>query len=173
MRNKIAVIYKSKYGATKRYAEWIADELKAELFEHKSVSPQQLSDNDIVIYVGGLYAGGIAGAGLVVKNPVQNLVVFTVGLANPMNTDYTEIIKRSGLPAQTRLFHFRGGIDYSKISFVHKTMMAMLKKTTLDKKSAAELTDEEKLFIDTYGKKVDFTDKATIKPLVDYVTGGE
>lgn len=31
--NNIIVIYKSKYGSTKRYAQWIAEETKADFFE--------------------------------------------------------------------------------------------------------------------------------------------
>jgi flavodoxin len=169
--DKIAVIYKSAYGATKRYAEWIADELGAELLERKAVSKPHLAGYDIIVYGGGLYAGGIAGVDLLVKNPVKNLVVFTVGLANPVNTDYSAIMKRSGLPAQTAVFHFRGGIDYSRLNLVHKAMMSMLKKTAFDKKPYDELSDEEKLFVDTYGGKIDFSDRASIKPLVEYVRG--
>ncbi len=31
------------------------------------------------------------------------------------------------------------------------------------------LSDEDKLMLDTYGKKIDFSDQRTIKELVDYV----
>ena len=68
MKN-IAVIYKSYYGTTKRYAEWIADELNVSLFEASDIKPAQLLDYDVVIYGGGLYAGGIIGSKLVEKNP--------------------------------------------------------------------------------------------------------
>lgn len=30
--NKIVVVYKSKYGTSKRYAKWIAEETRADLF---------------------------------------------------------------------------------------------------------------------------------------------
>jgi hypothetical protein len=52
----------------------------------------QLQDFDVVIYGGGLYAGGIIGSKLVTKNPCKSLVLFTVGLADPLITDYSEII---------------------------------------------------------------------------------
>ena len=48
-------------------------------------------------------------------------------------------------------------------------MMAMLKKVTA-KKAEDKLTDEEREFLDTYGDKVDFTDKNTIVPLVKYIS---
>jgi hypothetical protein len=36
-------------------------------------------------------------------------------------------------------------------------------------KAESELSGEDKLFLATYGGKMDFTDIETIKPLVDYV----
>lgn len=169
---KIAVIYKSNYGTTKQYATWIAEALGAELFERNAVSPEMLAQFDMVIYGGGLYASGILGINLVTENPCKKLVVFTVGLANPSLTDYSAIIEKN-LPAELRscvkVFHLRGGIDYGTLGIMHRGMMAMMKKMTIGKKAYDELTDEGKAFIDTYGKKVDFTNRQTILPLVQYV----
>jgi hypothetical protein len=67
------------------------------------------------------------------------------------------------------VFHFRGSIDYKKISFVHRGMMAMLKKMTVDKKNPDEWTADDKLLVNTYGGKVDFTDRTTIEALVEHV----
>ena len=41
---------------------------------------------------------------------------------------------------------------------------------TMKKKGYDNLSDEEKLMLDTYGKKIDFSDQSTIKVLVDYVS---
>ena len=67
-------------------------------------------------------------------------------------------------------FHFRGGIDYSQLNFIHTMMMNMLKKMLL-KNGYEKLRQEDKEFLDTFGKQVDFTDKSTITPLIDYVKG--
>ena len=47
-------------------------------------------------------------------------------------------------------------------------MMNMLKKMLL-KNGYDKLRQEDKEFLDTFGKQVDFTDKSTITPLIDYV----
>ena len=170
--NNIAVIYKSKYGSTKQYAEWIADELNATLFEAVSVKPSQLLDFDTVIYGGGLYASGINGVKLVIKNPCKLLVVFTVGAADPNTTDYSEILHKNFTQEflqKIKVFHLHGGIDYTRLTSIHKIMMAMVKRTRVDNKPQEKRTGEDKIFLETYGKEFDYKDKATIKPLVEYV----
>lgn len=171
MSNKILVAYTSKYGSTRRYAQWIASALNADLFAAKEVAPRILSQYDVVIYGGGLYAGGIAGVKLVTQNPCKNLIVFTVGLADPNSTDYSKIIHTNFTPAllaKTKFFHLRGGIDYKTLGPVHKTMMAMM-KGMIQGKPESERDIEDKEFLDTYNAKVNFEDKQTIDPVIAYV----
>ena len=169
--SRIAVIYKSQYGTTKQYAEWIAEALEAKLFEASDIKPVQLMDFDVVVYGGGLYAGGVIGAKIVTKNPCKSLVLFTVGLADPKITDYSEIVEKTlshEQLAKTKVFHLRGGVDYSKLGLVHKGLLAMVKNAA-EKKPLNERTGDDHGLIETYGKKVDFTDKSTIEPLIAYV----
>lgn len=171
--NNIAIIYKSKYGTTKRYAEWIAQELNATLMEASQVKPSQLQSYDIVIYGGGLYASGILGLKLVTENSCKRLVVFTVGLAKPEITDYSSILEKNLPPElleKTKVFHLRGGIDYQNLSIVHKVLMAMMKKM-VTKNAGKEVSGEEQAFLETYGGKVDFTDKKSIEPILVFVKG--
>lgn len=173
MSKKILVAYTSKYGSTRKYAEWIASALNADLFPSQTVKVKTLSQYDVVIYGGGLYAGGIAGVKLVTHNPCKNLIVFTVGLADPHTTDYSTIINKNftpGLLAKTKFFHLRGGIDYKKLSPVHKVMMAMM-KSMIQKKPESEREAEDKEFLDTYNSKVNFEDKQTIDSIIAYVKG--
>lgn len=100
------------------------------------------------------------------------MIIFTVGLAS---TDDKEIFKpileknfTEEMREKMKFFHLRGGIDYKRLNFIHKSMMAMLKKMVA-KKKPEELTEEDKMMLDTYGDKVDFTDIKTIEPLVLYV----
>jgi len=54
--NKTVVIYESKYGYTRRYAKWIAEELSCPVYERKRFRPQDFSRYQVIIYGGGLYA---------------------------------------------------------------------------------------------------------------------
>ena len=160
MNKRIIVVYKSIYGATSTYAAWISQALDARLAQSKEVTPGELGEYDVVVYGGGLYAGGIAGVKLVAKAPYKNLVIFTVGLADPGATNYSSIIDRLSpeLRAKARFFHLRGGIDYKRLNLIHKVMMAMKKREIL-KKPESELTGESREFLETYGRQINFCDK--------------
>ena len=69
---------------------------------------------------------------------------------------------------QIKVFHLRGAINYAKLGPVHKAMMAMLHKM-LSKKEPQSLRNEDKQMLATYGKVVDFTNRAAISPLIQYV----
>ena len=167
----IAVIYKSKYGSTKQYAQWIANELDCQMFERSDISPKELSQFDLVIYGGGLYAGAIDGVGLVAKNPPKQFIVLAVGLTSPETLNHADILNRNipqNLRTQTKLFYLRGVLDYERLKFFHKLGLKVL-KTMLSKKTPETRTEDEKMMIEAVGEKLDFTDKDSIAPIVEYV----
>jgi menaquinone-dependent protoporphyrinogen IX oxidase len=164
------ILYKSKYGTTKRYAAWIAKALSADLYDIKDISTDIINEYDYAVLGGGMYAGSVLGANLIEKIKCKQIVLFTVGLADPVTTDYSGQINRmfpNGAPENVKIFHFRGGINYNNLSFVHKTMMRMLVKTV---KKKFVLSDEEKLFLSSYGSEIDFCDEKTIEPLIEFYT---
>ena len=168
---KIAIIYKSKYGATKKYAQWIKEALGASIFEASEIRPEQLINFDLIIYGGGLYAGGINGAKLVSKNPWNKLVVFTVGLASPSITDYSEFYDKlfsKEKQKEIKFFNLRGAMDYKKLGFIHRQMMGFVKRVASNKPES-ERTIDDKTMIETFGKEIDLIDKTTILPLIKYV----
>jgi len=164
---KTAVIYKSKYGATKRYAEWIAKDLNAELFEAAGMEAAKLAQYDMVVYGGGVYADGVSGVKLVMKNPCKDLVVFTVGLTDPASGDFSALIKNNSL-GNTKVFHLMGALDFENLKPLHKIGLSVLKKM-LSKKDEKELTIIERTIIGSHGQKVDFVDRAAVAPIVEYV----
>lgn len=177
--NKIAVVYASKYGSTKQYAQWIAEELSADLFESDKIPINELKEFDTIIYGGRLYAGTIKGINLIIKNfeliKNKNLIIFTCGLADPtheenlkaLNNNFKKIFKEDMI-TKIKFFHFRGNINYKKLTFTHKIMMSLL-KFSINKKDPQTLTEENKEFLKTYGKEVVFANKLTIAPLIEFI----
>ena len=67
---------------------------------------------------------------------------------------------------KAQIFHLRGGIDYSKLSFLHKKMMGMLYKK-LKNIPEEERDAETSGLIETYNKQVDFVDLDTLTPVME------
>ncbi|MDR1568173.1 MAG: flavodoxin domain-containing protein [Streptococcaceae bacterium] len=169
--NNALIIYQSTYGTTKKYAQWLAAELQVSCIEIKDIKAEKLSQYNLVIYGGSIRAGKISGIATVLKAELKHLVVFTVGLADPKEVDFKATMNRSfpkSMSEPEAVFHFRGGIDYSKLKLGHRMLLQMLKKA-VEKKLEKEWTAEEKAIIETYGKTIDFSQQEAIQPLVTYV----
>lgn len=173
---KVVVIYKSKYGSTKKYAQWISQVLDCDLFDGTDINKEDLLKYQTIIYGGGLYASGINGVSLITKNynliKEKNIIIFTVGLADPnVKEHFRPIIDKNlndEMKNKIKIFNLRGAIDYKNLKLFHKTLMALL-KSKVKKIDDDKKTEEDKLMLETYGTTVDFTDKATIEPLVTYI----
>ena len=183
---KSIIFYRSQYGSTKQYAQWIGEELSAEGFSsqcdsYENSGKYNIQDYDLVIFGEGVYAGTFKTPEYLIsiteKYPDKKYIFFIVGIADMEDREnreklYSDLAKAMG-PAieKIKVFFLRGVLDYSKMNFKHKTMMWMLVKF-LKKKPREELPKDADKLIDTYGGKVSFIDKNSIKPLVEYVKEG-
>ncbi|MDD6395553.1 MAG: flavodoxin domain-containing protein [Firmicutes bacterium] len=172
---KAIVIYASKYGTTEKYARWIADEAGAGVSDVRHVRPFSLFESDTVIFGGSMLAGNVRGIDYISKHSDmlngKKLIIFTCGISNPEDAAEMEKIDaaiRSKLPENLRsakIFHLRGGVDYGRLGFFDKTMLGMMCKMLKDKPSE-QITENERVIIDTYGKSVDFMSRESIAPIV-------
>lgn len=176
---KTVVIYESKYGFTRQYAQWIGEDLACPVFSRKEFSPRTFSEYETIVFGGGLYAGGVGGIRLLTDNWQQlssrKVILFTCGLADPKDPANVRHIRESlekilspEMYRNIHFFHLQGGIDYDRLSLVHRSMMAILRRM-LQKKDPEELTAEDQQLLDTYGQKLNFTDRQNIARLVQYV----
>ena len=175
---KTLVIYDSKYGHTKKYAQWLEEALNADSCEVKNMDVNMFKDYSTIIFGSSLYAGKNKAAHLIAKHFEQikdkKVVLFTCGLTDV--NDESNIISRNKaldtvitpeIRDKIKIFHVRGGIDYDNLSFPHKTMLKFV-NSSLSKKPENELTAEHRDFLETYGQKVDFSDKKMLEPLIQY-----
>ena len=179
---KAIVIYKSRYGSTEQYAQWIAASLHCPLLEERAVRKDQLEQYDVIIFGGGLYAGSINGIRTLTRNyhdlhvKGKTWILFTVGLADPHDTAAFSPTLEKVLTPEIRedihIFHFRGGMDYARLSLPHRAMMKMMIKF-LCQKPVSERNDQENDLINSYGGSVDFVSKDSIEPLISFVASLE
>ena len=169
------IIYGSRYGTTKRYAEKFAEMTHFPVIGYEDI--KTLADYERIIYFGALYASGIKGLKSTVKklSPNTKLIIVTVGLADVANEENINKIRNSVrkqvpecLLKSLSVFHLRGGIDYGKLNFKHKIMMKMVYHS-IKNKPTESLTQEDKAFIETYNKKADFVDYDSLNQIVEAI----
>ena len=168
---KTAVVYRSVSGFTEKYAEWISDGLKGDLYRLSGCSGNILMKYDAVIYGGPLHAAGISGLKsfkkMLKSQDDLKVAVFACGASAPDDKVLEDVKKRNFSEDELKRisFHyFRGGFDFDKLNFINKLIMSLMKKMLERKK---ERTEEEQGMLDSYDNPADFTDRENIKALIE------
>ena len=174
------ILYGSRYGHARRYAEKLSEQTGFPAVSY--LEKPDLTNQKMIVYLGGLYAGGVRGLSKTLRSlslqTGQMLILATVGLADTTKPENRENIRRSlqrQLPDElfdkAKIFYLRGGIDYQKLSFVHRMMMRALYQS-LRRQPAGQQTEETRVLLETYGKQVDFMDFNALNPIIQEMTGG-
>lgn len=172
--NRILVIYKSKYGATKKYTTMLKEELSCDVFEasdYKKALPERY---DCIIFAGAIYAGGIAGLNTLRKNyenlKHKKIAILCVG-ASPFDEKAVEQIKAHNLKEALKdipLFYARGAWNENEMTFKDRTLCKMLQKM-ISKQDTASYEPWMKELLCSQGQIRDWTDKKYIIPLLEYI----
>ena len=92
---KKIIIYGSKYGSTKKYAEELSKKTKIECISYKKI--KKINEYELIICFGAIYASRVMGLSRTLKkiknDDNKKLIIATVGLSNPKDKDYTDKIK--------------------------------------------------------------------------------
>lgn len=169
------IVYGSQYGTTKQYAERFSKMANLPVTSYENI--KDLAEYDLIVHFGALYAGGVKGLKNMVKALPKDtkLIIATVGLADVCDEENISNIRKSiskqvpeNLLKNTIMFHLRGGIDYQKLTFKHRTLMTLLynkaKRLPEDKKTA-----EVKAMIETFNSKVDFVDYNSLNQIMEAI----
>ncbi len=170
---KTLVMYRSVSGFTKKYAEWIAEALNADLADARDVDPALLPGYERIVFGGCLHEVGIRGIDIVLKNlprlEGRRIAVFATG-ASPASEAISREVENKNFKdehrAKIRFFYLRGGFDFGKLDARNKILMTLLKWKIMIKK---ERTPDEKGMLAAYSTPLDFTRKEHIGKIVEYM----
>ncbi len=171
------VVYKSKTGFVRNYAEWIAEELSADILEVSKVNINLLTKYDTLVYGGSLHAVGINGVKFITKNfdklKDKKLVIFA-SEASPSSEKVIKVVVSNNFTSDQqkciKFFYLRGGFNYNKLSSFDKLLMTLLNwKIKIKKKQKKHLTPDEIGMLAAFDKPADFTRKKNIDEIVIYV----
>lgn len=168
------IIYGSQYGTTKQYAKELSKKTNIKAYSYENI--KNIDKYETIIYIGALYDGGVLGMAKTFKKisnyKSKKIIIATVGLADPMDIENINNIENSmkrqlssKIYERAYIYHLRGGIDYSKLNFVHKIMMGLVYKKA---KSLPEhkKTAEVKAMINTYNQKVNFVNYYSLENII-------
>jgi menaquinone-dependent protoporphyrinogen IX oxidase len=125
---KGVVIYKSRYGATRQYAQWLSTELELPMMATAEISVAKLNEFDFVIMGSSVYIGK-----LLIKSWLQDhaailqkkkLFLFVVCGTPASDTAKTTAIVAKNLPlslaSRCQVFFLQGRLNLEKLSFTDR-----------------------------------------------------
>lgn len=164
---KILVVYRSKYGATKRYAEMMAARSGAELRENGALRAEDVARHDTVLFFCAVYASGLSGLQALTKNRAalagKRVAVFGVGASPYDEAALAELKMRAGL-ADIPLFYGRGAWNEAQMSFKDRTLCKLLQKS-LAKQDPSTFAPWQTALMEAQGQVCDWVDEKYLAPL--------
>ena len=168
------ILYQSKYGATKRYADWLSEETGFPCMETRTADIHEIAKYDTIILGGGIYASGIAGLSFLKKNigklKGKKILVFCCG-ASPYDENALQQIREHNLKdslSDIPLFYCRGAWDMDAMSFKDRTLCSLLRKVVA-RKDPADYEIWERALMEAGNHKCDWTDKKYMEPILKCV----
>ena len=167
------ILYQSKYGATKRYAEWLSEETGFDCTETRKASIDEIATYDTVVLGGGLYASGIAGLSFLRKNAPRlvgkRVAVFCCGASPYEERAFQQVKERNmkGALSDVPLFYCRGAWDYEAMSLKDRLLCDLL-RAAVAKKDPSDYEPWEKALMDAGKGTCDWTDRKSIRAIVDW-----
>lgn len=165
------VVYSSQTGFTKRYAEWIAEELGCDAVSLDNNVRFDAGAFDAVVLGGWFHAASFVGGKWLKQqhaaHPCTKFVVFAVGATPADWTDMVDDGTARALPSpefdDVPRFYLRGGFAYERLSMPNKLAMKMFFKMQA---KAAETDPRAAEMLAGMRDGFDGTDRDAIAPVV-------
>ena len=173
---KTLVIYTSKTGFTKRYSEWLAEKMGADILELKDAQKKEegfFDGYDAIVYAGWCMAGSVVKVkwflGKAPSWKEKRLAIMVVG-GSPNDNPDVEVSLHNLLTDEQRryikAFYCQGGIDYDKLKGPSKLGMKMFAAALKKRK------DEKSRQMGEYiSQSYDISDIKYIEPIISYLSG--
>ena len=151
---RVMILYKSKYGSTKQYAEWIHREIPSRMADVTRCNAPEFTKYDVIVFGGYVRTGRIVIAPMIVENwsaiKEKKVILFTTSGTPPGHPNIGKIYDAS-LPQEIRVeikyFPLHGKMWHKDLSSYDESLVAvgrMMEKDETLKKFMTEDFDEVK-----------------------------
>ncbi|MFW6362738.1 MAG: flavodoxin domain-containing protein [Spirochaeta sp.] len=175
MKNAI-ILYRSITGFTRKYADWIAEELQCDVMPIAKVGRNILDNYGIIIYGAGMHASRISGLAAFRKlirgttgKSDKEIIVFATG-GTPFKKELVdEVFTNNFTPeeqASIRFFYFQSGLNYEKMRVLDRIIMKIYSRVLLAKTKKNELeAGTSRAILASY----DHSSRDFIRPMIDFI----
>lgn len=168
------IVYKSKYGATKKYADWLSEETGFKTVEVSDAKVEELREYDTIIFGGGVYASGVPVTGFLKKNikalSGKKIIMFCDGASPYEEKAFNDIKERIcvGELKDIPFFYCRGAWNMEAMSFMDRNLCKMLQKA-VSKKDPKDYEVWEAALMEAGSDNKDWTDKEYLKTIIEEI----
>ena len=168
------ILHQSKYGAAKKYADWLSEETGFRCMKTKTADIDEVAKCDVIILGGGIYASGIAGLSFLKKHlkrlKGKKIVVFCCGASPYEENAFHQIKERNmtGELCEIPVFYCRGAWALDAMSFRDRALCNLLRKAVA-KKDPADHEVWEQALMEAGDNNCDWTDKKYIEPILHFI----
>ncbi len=170
------VVYTSQTGFARRYAEWVAERMRADIFDLKDVQKKDMEyfkGYDAIVYAGWCMAGKVVKVNWFLDKASglkeKKLAVIAVG-GSPIDNPDVDVSMKNLMTDEQRqyikAFYCQGGINYEKMKFGSRLAMKAFVKVL--KNSKDEKQREVGNLID---HSYDISDVKYIDPIIAFLEG--
>lgn len=171
---KTLVVYYSKTGFTRRYANWLKEDLGCDCVPVGGAVPD-FSQYDTVAFGSSLHAGRIRKLAWFQKQlprlAGKRVALFFTGAMPPDPAALEQCLAQNLSPQtreQVKSFYLWGGLNYENMGVLDKWMMGVFRKMLASKKDPSpEDIEAARMVASSYDK----TDRASLQPLERYLLG--
>ncbi|MCQ2613574.1 MAG: flavodoxin domain-containing protein [Treponemataceae bacterium] len=173
---KTLVIFTSKTGFTRQYAQWIAEGCNCQAMELNEAAKKPdtfFAQFDQIAFGGWIMAGNVAKIRWfwekAKKLDCKKLAVFCVG-ASPAESPDIPVFLETVVPMEfrnrTKAFYCQGGISYEKMNFPMKMMMKAFSSALKNNKNASE---KEREMAKWLSSSYDISAPEHAQPVIDWL----
>lgn len=172
---KIAIVFSSKYGHTKQYADWLKEDVDADVIDISKFNITQMLAYKLVIFACGIYGDKLSIMDFVKKNvtaiPTQKTMVMAVGWYTNDSKEAAEKLMNDNYPPEFKdkvpMYVVNSGLDKKQVSKMDSVKLVAA-KLAIEKKDGRSNDDINALgILNGYSDYTSKDNLASIKKGID------
>lgn len=157
----MVIVYESKTGFTKRYAEMLAKKLRVSIYSTSDID--LLKPGSTIVYLGWVREGKVVGIKKVL-NKYKIKAICAVGAGKSAEPNEQEFISKNKIDGK-KFFYLQGGYNPSKVKGFNKFIMYIFIRILKAKNTDSNLTET----IENLEKGFDVVKEENLNPIFTYL----